>query len=407
MENEILNADHNLEDELANGEAEQHEEFENDSEIGLQEDEEGSENEAPFGLHEAADWIGLSNHPTPTGTRIVRALQRVSGSGKTSLTLLIIGKAAVGKSTTINSLFATDVVELPSFSELTPDRPHPLVIRKRTANVSFTVVDAQGLIEADQVSETGLKRIAFHTKNQPVDVVMFIDRFDIPRPDELDYQIMIGLTRIFGRSIWSRMIIGLTRADMRDLIPGQSYERMVDKRVEGIRALMRRAGDKEARLPYVLIENSEVCQRNSNGEKVLQNDVVWIPTMFEKIVEVALCFNQAYKYNPKTVNRKQNLITKYCIIPLVLFAQIIVKIFIIDPVIREDGLKGDKYGPFDQDQQDRARAKLKVKQEAEKRRETKRETAKQEQQQQRNKVDTSLEDELSEDSEDDFSDNDG
>lgn len=235
---------------------------------------------------------------------------------------MFIGKAAVGKSTTINSLFATEIVDLPPFGDLTPDRPHPLVIRKRAADVSFTVIDAQGLIDSDQVSETGVKRIAFHTRNLPVDVVLFLDRFDIPQPDELDFQIMQALTKTFGREIWSRMMIGLTRADMRDFARGQSYAGMVQSRVEGIRKLMRKAGAKDAQLPFVLIENSEACQRNSNGEKVLQNGEIWIPAMFEKIVEIALCFNQAYRYNPKMVNRRQNLIIKFCWIPLVFAAQV-------------------------------------------------------------------------------------
>lgn len=52
---------------------------------------------------------------------------------------------------------------------------------------------------------------------------MFVDRLDMTKPDELDLQMMAGLTRTFGADIWSRMVIGLTRADMKDPNPGQTF----------------------------------------------------------------------------------------------------------------------------------------------------------------------------------------
>jgi len=59
-----------------------------------------------------------------------------------------------------------------------------------------------------------------------------------------------------------------------------------------------------------------------------------------------------------------------------------------------DGLLGDKYGPFDQDQQDRERAKFDALKAAEKRRESQRSTGK--------RIQQNLEDELSEESDDFF-----
>eukprot|EP00210_Caulerpa_lentillifera_P006678 g6381.t1 len=398
-----FNSGQDLEEELANGDPDQHDDFDNESELGSHPDDDDTDRDTPIAPTEVEEWIELAEHPMPTGTRIVRALKKVARSGRNNLTVLIIGKAAVGKSTTINSLFASDVVEVTPFSELTPDRPYPFVIRKRAADVAFTVIDAQGLLETDQVSEGGIRRIASQTRNYAFDAVVFIDRFDIPRPDELDYQIMKRLTRTFGKQFWPRMIIGLTRADPKDIGPGLSYTDVVQKRVEGIREIMRNAGGYDAPLPYVLIENSESCKKNSSGEKILHSQEAWVPAMFEQIVETALCFNQAYKYNPKTVHQREDFITRFCFIPVILMIQILVKLLIIDRVIQEDGLRGDKYGPFDQDQRDHARAKFNALKKAEKKRTTKTTTTTTTTKQHRKKEVMTLEDELSsEESEDEF-----
>lgn len=56
-----------------------------------------------------------------------------------------------------------------------------------------------------------------------MDVVLFVDRVDMHQPDDLDVEMMKGLARMFGKEIWSRVVIGLTRADIKDPIPGQTY----------------------------------------------------------------------------------------------------------------------------------------------------------------------------------------
>lgn len=252
----------------------------------------------------------------------MQALRRFNRTGRNTLTVLIIGKATVGKSTTINSLFGTEVVDVTTFNGMTQDLPHPFVVRKRAAGVAFTTIDAQGIVETDQVSDSGIKRIANQLRQLPIDVVLFIDRFDIPQADELDFQIMTRLSKTFGNSFWSRVIIGLTRAELTDLTPSQSYESMVQNRVKGIRTLIRRAGGVGAQLPCVLIENSEDCERNSDGERIVQNEEPWVPKLFEKIIEIALCFNSAFRYNSKTVHCRETFITNFCRIPLLLAIQV-------------------------------------------------------------------------------------
>lgn len=41
---------------------------------------------------DAAEWVTLTNHPTPTVTRIQQALANMDVRGKKSLTILVLGK---------------------------------------------------------------------------------------------------------------------------------------------------------------------------------------------------------------------------------------------------------------------------------------------------------------------------
>lgn len=310
------------------------------------------------GNPEVAEWLSLTNHPAPTVAKIRHCLRHISQRGRNSMTILILGRAGVGKSSTVNSLFASTMAQAIPFHMITYQTAQALVVRKKADGVVLTVIDTPGLIESDAVSETLLKRIAFQSKSYPMDVVLFVDRVDMHQPDDLDVEMMKGLARMFGKEIWSRVVIGLTRADIKDPIPGQTYDTMIARRVEGIREIMRKAGGQQAALPYVLIENSDRCQRNAAGEKVLENGSPWVPTFFEKVVDVAMKFPRAYKYNPNSVNQGEQLFTKFCLIPIVLVVQVIIKIFVLDRVIASDGMKGDQYGPFDDRQREYEKERL-------------------------------------------------
>jgi len=355
VEEEIMNHNEDLEVEIGNGGEDGDDPY--DYPI---DDEAGSDVDEPphTGNPEVAEWMSLTNHPAPTVSKIRGCLRRIAGRGRSNITIMVLGKASVGKSSTVNSVYASGVTQAVPFHMITYQPHAPLVVRKKADGVVLTMIDTPGLIESDTVSETGLKRIAHQAKSYPVDVVIFVDRVDMHQPDELDRQMMNGLTRMFGSGIWSRMVIGLTRADIKDPVPGQTYDSMINRRVEGIREIMRKAGGRDAPLPYVLIENSDRCQRNAAGEKVLENGVTWIPAFFEKVVDKALLFPAPYRYDPKTVNIQKEMFTKFCIIPMILLVQVLAKFLILDRVIADDGLKGDRYGPFDMNQREYEKERL-------------------------------------------------
>lgn len=85
--------------------------------------------------------------------------------------------------------------------------------------------------------------------------------------------------------------------------------------------MIRKAGGRNASVPYVLIENSDRCERNAAGEKVINREA-WIPKMFETVVQVSQRYQHPYRYNPTNVNRNAELFQKFCLIPLILVFQV-------------------------------------------------------------------------------------
>ncbi|GMH43708.1 hypothetical protein BSKO_11630 [Bryopsis sp. KO-2023] len=339
-----------LEAEMADDEGlndEGYEEEDDDYEEGDEEDQPGD------ALPPAAeqdrmvpDWTSLKKHPEATSSRIVDAFKDLSSRGRSRLSVLMVGRPGVGKSHTTNSLFAAQVTQVVPFHMVTYTNAQPVVVRKKSGGVTFTVIDTPGLVEQDGVSEVNLRRVAFQTRNNPVDVVVYVDRIDM-MSDELDLQVLEGLNRTFGPDVWKRMIIGLTRSDVRAPPPGLTYADVVNRRVEDIRAAMRKVGAKDCALPFALFENSVRCRLNDAGEKVVDGHS-WVPAFFENAVEVALGNPTAgLRYEPGAVEKQKNLLQKFVLIPLAIAAQVLIKVFVIDRIIEEDGTKGDQYGPFD------------------------------------------------------------
>lgn len=60
----------------------------------------------------------------------------------------------MGKSSTVNSLFATAVVQAVPFHMITYQTMQPQMVRKRAEGVTLNVIDTPGLVDSDSVSET-------------------------------------------------------------------------------------------------------------------------------------------------------------------------------------------------------------------------------------------------------------
>lgn len=78
--------------------------------------------------------------------------------------------------------------------------------------------------------------------NRTIDVLLYVDRLDVYRVDELDKQVVQAITQTFGKEIWCKTLLVLTHAQFSppdDL----SYETFSSKRSDSLLKTIR-AGSK-------------------------------------------------------------------------------------------------------------------------------------------------------------------
>lgn len=91
--------------------------------------------------------------------------------------------------------------------------------------------------------------------NKTVDVVLYVDRLDGYRVDNLDKQVMRVLARSFGPQFWRIAILVLTHAQLSPP-DGVEYAEFVEKRSEALQTAIRqeaglKKGEKEVRREHV------------------------------------------------------------------------------------------------------------------------------------------------------------
>lgn len=102
------------------------------------------------------EWKGLSELPKITQDSIADLFgslrdDAAGEEGKSELTVLMLGKGGVGKSSTVNSLLNERAANVASFQ---PDNPKPVVFSRRSSDgFLLTVIDTPSLLDQDTVSE--------------------------------------------------------------------------------------------------------------------------------------------------------------------------------------------------------------------------------------------------------------
>ncbi|KAI4384696.1 hypothetical protein MLD38_002815 [Melastoma candidum] len=202
-----------------------------------------------------------------------------------SLTILVMGKSGVGKSSTVNSVVGERAVVVSPFQV---SLALPFVFRGGRARglwsfrapalgFTLTVINTPGLIEGGYLNDQTLEIIKRFLLEKRIDVLMYVDRLDAYRVDNMDKQI-------------------ISSAHTRQLSPpdGLEYDVFFSRRSESLLKVVR-AGAKLKKqdawgldIPFVQVENSGRCNKNQSDEKILPNGTAWIPNPVKTIVEVVL-----------------------------------------------------------------------------------------------------------------------
>nr|AFL55360.1 chloroplast preprotein import receptor Toc34 [Bienertia sinuspersici] len=234
------------------------------------------------------EWSGIQQFPGATQAKLFELLGKLKQENVESLTILVMGKGGVGKSSTVNSVIGERVVAVSAFQS---EASRPVMISRQRAGFTLNIIDTPGLVEGGYVNDRAIDMIKSFLLDKTIDVLLYVDRLDAYRVDNLDRQIIKAITDSFGKAIWKRAAVVLTHAQLSPP-DGLSYEEFFSKRSEALLKVVRLGGRIKKQdsvafsMPVVLVENSGRCNKNESGEKILPNGVSWIPNMVKTIIDV-------------------------------------------------------------------------------------------------------------------------
>lgn len=292
---------------------------------------------------DASEWKTFKHFPVATQGVFQNAFAKLQEEGRSELTVLLLGKNGVGKSSTVNHIIGERKQKVNPYGVSTIDKP--TAISRSQGEFTLTLIDTPGVVIGDRIHEATLNTVAEICSEKLVDVVLYVDRLDMYGVSSLDKEIFEAVTRVLGQEIWSHSLVVLTHGEL-EPPKGVSYTEMVKKRVEGVQKSIQQAAglgpSGSSSLPAVTIENSSKCARNWSSERVLPDATIVLPNLMNQIVDLALS-KTPYEYNPrgKSADSKRKWM-----IPLVFAAQVFLKKFLFDKAVKQwDQYNGDEWGP--------------------------------------------------------------
>lgn len=249
------------------------------------------------------EWTGIQHFPAATQNKLLELLGKLTKENVSSLTILVMGKGGVGKSSIVNSVIGERAVAVSAFQS---EGSRPVMVSRSRAGFTLNIIDTPGLVEGGYVNDQALEIIKRFLLNRTIDVLLYVDRLDTYRVDNLDRQIISAITDSFGQGIWNRAAIVLTHAQLSPP-DGLSYEEFFAKRSEALLKVFHLGGPLMWRdphtspMPVVLVENSGRCNKNESDEKVLPNGVAWIPNLVQTIVDIALNGSESILVDKKLI----------------------------------------------------------------------------------------------------------
>lgn len=279
------------------------------------------------------EWSGIQQFPPATQDKLLQLLGRLKEKKKDRLTILVMGKGGVGKSSTVNSIIGERAVTVSAFQS---EAPRPTMVSRERSGFTLNIIDTPGIVEGGYVNEQALDVIKRFLLNRTIDVLLYVDRLDTYRVDTLDGQVVKAISNSFGQEIWRRAIVVLTHAQLSppDCL---SYDEFLAKRSKALLkaihggARFKRQDIQNIAIPVGLVENSGRCNKNENDEKILPNGTAWIPSIVETITKVALTESKGIEVDQKLIDGPNPNDRGKIFIPLIFALQFL---FIVKPIQR-------------------------------------------------------------------------
>lgn len=284
------------------------------------------------------EWSGINTFAPATQNKLFELLGQLKQENVNSLTILVMGKGGVGKSSTVNSIIGERVVSISPFQS---EGPRPVMVSRSRAGFTLNIIDTPGLIEGGYINDMALNLIKCFLLNKTIDVLLYVDRLDAYRVDNLDKLVAKAITDSFGKAIWNRAIVALTHAQFSPP-DGLPYEEFFSKRSEALLKVVRsgarikKDASQASAIPVVLIENSGRCNKNDSDEKVLPNGIAWISNLVQKITEVALNKSESIHVDKNLIEGPNPNQTGKLWIPLLYALQYFFVIKPIEGLIQQD-----------------------------------------------------------------------
>lgn len=289
---------------------------------------------APLGR----EWTGIQQFPAATQTKLHELLGKLKQEKVTTLTILVMGKGGVGKSSTVNSIIGERVVPVSAFQSETS---RPIMVSRTRLGFTLNIIDTPGLVEGGFVNDQALRMIKEFLLNKTIDILLYVDRLDAYRVDNLDRQVVKAITVGFGKEIWRRGLVVLTHAQLSPP-DGLSYEEFFSRRSEALLKVVRlgarikKQDIQNSPIPVALVENSGRCNKNENDEKILPNGTAWIPNLIKTITDVVLSGGKSIVVDRKLIEGPNPNDKGKLLIPLIAAFQYFFVIKRIQKWIRED-----------------------------------------------------------------------
>eukprot|EP00271_Cylindrocystis_brebissonii_P015715 TRINITY_DN38697_c0_g1_i1.p1 TRINITY_DN38697_c0_g1~~TRINITY_DN38697_c0_g1_i1.p1 ORF type:complete len:347 (+),score=87.00 TRINITY_DN38697_c0_g1_i1:221-1261(+) len=241
---------------------------------------------------QARTWDALQQFPAATQQSLfqifndLRNNPEANGGPVTEITILLLGKQGVGKSSTVNSVLNERVCAVNTFQA---QGVEPEAVARVRSGFLITLIDTPGLLDGGGVSSATVERIKSFCAGKTIDVMMYVDRLDSYRVDSLDREVIREITEAFTSKIWKRSVLVLTHGQMQATPDESSYANYVGQRKAALEKVIRKEGRLGGReLPLVLVENTGRCRTNEGGEKILPNEQVFVVELVRVVARIAL-----------------------------------------------------------------------------------------------------------------------